>query len=68
MLHTIEQRLTSLERRRPQSAREPLQKRIDRYVAIMDSEDYSGEEGRALKARIDKYRAALEEIEGFKDE
>ena len=64
MLHTIEQRLTSLERRRPQSAREPLQKRIDRYVTIMDNEDYDSEEGRKVKAAIDKYGTILEEMGG----
>jgi hypothetical protein len=59
-LHTIEQRLIYLERRPPPANTEPLEERIKRYIAIMDSEDYdSSEDGRALKETIERYASAI---------
>ena len=57
-----------LESRQQQPSSEPLQDRKARYMAIMDNEDYdSSEDGRTLKATIDKYGAIIEEI-GDEDE
>lgn len=63
-LHTIEQRLIYLERRPPPANTEPLEERIKRYIAIMDSEDYdSSEEGLALKETIEHYASVIEGLE-----
>jgi Spy/CpxP family protein refolding chaperone len=66
-VNSIKNRLKMLESRQQQPSGESLQDRIAHYIAIMDSGDYDSEDGRALKATIDKYGAILEEI-GDEDE
>ena len=67
-LLNIKKRITTLESYRHHETRGTLSDRIAHYVAIMDSEDYSSEDGRKVKAAIDKYGTILEEMGGFEDE
>ena len=62
--NNIEKRLTALEERRPQQDYKPLAERIAKYKRILDTEDYESEDGRALKATIDRYANVIDKIEG----
>ncbi|KAF5417394.1 MAG: hypothetical protein C5S38_01800 [Candidatus Methanophagaceae archaeon] len=62
MLKDIKKRVERLESQQPH-AEQNIRERIDRYINILDTEDFSTEEGRMLKAVIEKYGPALAEIE-----
>lgn len=62
MLTSLKNRLELLEAKQQPHVIIPLKDRIAEYVSIMDSGDYSSEEGRSLKDCIDKYGDVLEEI------
>jgi hypothetical protein len=60
MLTSLKNRLEALESQQPQQRIEPLKERIDKYLSIMDSGDYSSDEGKRLKVTMDKYWSVLE--------
>lgn len=64
MLKDIKRRVERLEEIQPHAYKSDVSERIARYVDIMVRKDYSStEEGRMLKAVIEKYGPALSAIE-----
>ncbi len=64
MLTNLKRRVEKLESMEPHAYKSDVSERIARYVDIMDREDYSStEEGRMLKAVVEKYAPALAAIE-----
>ena len=63
MQENIKKRLVMLESQQPQPKGKSLEDRIAEYVHIMDVGDYDSEQGKELKATIEKYAPAIQKIE-----